>query len=107
MIFCWRSLTGPDLRDPSVIPLNFTKSINLAISERGINALRKANRPAMLDAILKETIPMYGRMIHGERRGQLYQQHQAYDIDGKARSRARFAAEANCRSSSAPSTAAG
>ena len=80
-----RPLTGPDLRDPAVIPLNFTKSINLAISERGVNALRRANRPAMLDAILQETIPMYGRMIHGERRGQLYQQHQAYDIDGKAR----------------------
>ncbi|KAF2756276.1 FAD/NAD(P)-binding domain-containing protein [Pseudovirgaria hyperparasitica] len=73
-----------DLRDPNTVPLNFTRSINLALSERGINSLRKADRPALLDAVLKETIPMHGRMIHGKRLGKLFEQSQAYDIHGRA-----------------------
>jgi kynurenine 3-monooxygenase len=69
-----------DLRDPSVTPLNFTKSINLALSERGINSMRLANRPLLLDLVLNRTIPMHGRMIHGEQDGTLYEQSQAYDV---------------------------
>ncbi|KAG9229928.1 kynurenine 3-monooxygenase-like protein [Amylocarpus encephaloides] len=74
-----------DLRDPSTIPLNFTKSINLALSERGINAMRQSGRPAILDKIFSETIPMKGRMIHGKTAsGELYEQSQEYDVHGKA-----------------------
>ncbi|CAG8979409.1 hypothetical protein HYALB_00010500 [Hymenoscyphus albidus] len=74
-----------DLRDPSTIPLNFTKSINLALSERGINAMRQSDRPDLLNRIFSETIPVYGRMIHGKKdSGVLYQQSQAYDIHGRA-----------------------
>ena len=74
-----------DLRDPSVVPLNFTKSINLALSERGINSMRMTNRPLLVESVLKQTIPMYGRMIHGEQDGKLYEQPQAYDIHGRVR----------------------
>jgi kynurenine 3-monooxygenase len=64
--------------------LNFTKSINLALSERGINALRHSARPGLLDSILAETIPMYGRMIHGcSPTGTLSQASQAYDVHGR------------------------
>ncbi|KAI9838594.1 MAG: Kynurenine 3-monooxygenase [Sarea resinae] len=73
-----------DLRDPSTTPLNFTKSINLALSERGINAMRNAGCPGLLDAVLGETIPMHGRMIHGRNKlGDLYEDSQEYDIHGR------------------------
>ena len=73
-----------DLRDPTTTPLNFTKSINLALSERGINSMRHAGSTDLLDDVLKETIPMHGRMIHGKNRaGELYQESQAYDVNGR------------------------
>lgn len=77
-------LTNLDLRDPSTIPLNFTKSINLALSERGINSLRNAKCSKLLDSILDETIPMHGRMIHGQSNGELTEESQEYDIRGRA-----------------------
>ncbi|KAI9776425.1 MAG: kynurenine 3-monooxygenase, mitochondrial precursor, partial [Peltula sp. TS41687] len=74
-----------DLRDPNTVPLNFTRSINLALSERGINALQSADCPGLLEAICEETIPMYGRMIHGrDTEGNHISQSQAYDIHGQA-----------------------
>ncbi|KAG5952704.1 Kynurenine 3-monooxygenase [Claviceps sorghi] len=74
----------PDLRSPCTVPLNFTKSINLAVSERGINAMRHANHPSLLAKILARTIPMRGRMIHGKnRRGVLYEYSQDYDAKGR------------------------
>ncbi|KAI4196687.1 MAG: hypothetical protein LQ346_003180 [Caloplaca aetnensis] len=73
-----------DLRDPATTPLNFTKSINLALSERGINAMRLAKCDGLLDAVLSETIPMHGRMIHGRgAHGELYEESQAYDAHGR------------------------
>ena len=79
-----RKLTLVDLRDPSTVPLNFTKSINLALSERGITAIRGAGQPKLLDSILETTIPMRGRMIHGRgSNGKLYEESQDYDVHGK------------------------
>ncbi|KAI9807867.1 MAG: kynurenine 3-monooxygenase, mitochondrial precursor [Sarcosagium campestre] len=73
-----------DLRLPSTTPLNFTKSINLALSERGINSIRQAECPNLLKGILGETIPMRGRMIHGiDKNGILYEVSQNYDVLGK------------------------
>ena len=72
-----------DLRHPSTVPLNFTKSINLALSERGINSMRRAECPDLIVAALADTIPMHGRMIHGEKLGNVYEQSQAYDVRGK------------------------
>ncbi|KAL8664983.1 MAG: hypothetical protein Q9168_007799 [Polycauliona sp. 1 TL-2023] len=72
-----------DLRDPSTTPLNFTKSINLALSERGINSMKLAECEGLLDAVLQESIPMYGRMIHGHKDGELHEESQLYDAKGR------------------------
>ncbi|KAG6006350.1 kynurenine 3-monooxygenase, mitochondrial precursor [Claviceps maximensis] len=75
----------PDLRNPGTIPLNFTKSINLAVSERGLNALRHADHSSLLAKIMAKTIPMRGRMIHGRSQGgALYENCQDYDAKGRA-----------------------
>ena len=67
------------------MPLNFTKSINLALSERGINSMKWAgNGKRLIEAVLGETIPMHGRMIHGRNKlGDLQQASQAYDVHGR------------------------
>lgn len=73
-----------DLRDPSTTPLNFTKSINLALSERGINSMRKAQCEGLLEDVLQQTIPMHARMIHGRRKnGEIYEESQQYDVHGR------------------------
>lgn len=73
-----------DLRDPSTTPLNFTRSINLALSERGINAMRNSDHAKLLDHVIAATIPMRGRMIHGKHlNGQLFDQPQDYDAHGR------------------------
>ncbi|KAH6623445.1 hypothetical protein F5144DRAFT_583257 [Chaetomium tenue] len=74
-----------DLRDPTTTPLNFTKSINLALSERGINAMRHANQPKLIEHVMGATIPMHGRMIHGKRaNGDLVEESQNYDVYGRS-----------------------
>lgn len=72
-----------DLRDPGTIPLNFTKSINLALSERGITSLQHSNRTDLIEKVLHGTIPMYGRMIHGKDREKLWEAPQPYDVHGR------------------------
>jgi kynurenine 3-monooxygenase len=80
-----RGLPSADLRDASTTPLNFTKSINLALSERGINALRHSGSPDLLRGIMDQTIPMYGRMIHGQdSTGALIEASQLYDVHGRS-----------------------
>jgi kynurenine 3-monooxygenase len=74
--------------------LNFTKSINLALSERGINAMRHSGRLELLKNVLEETIPMRARMIHGKKvNGELYEESQDYDIHGRVSSIFSFAME--------------
>ncbi|PYH49033.1 kynurenine 3-monooxygenase [Aspergillus saccharolyticus JOP 1030-1] len=73
-----------DLRDPATIPLNFTKSINLALSERGITAMKQSHRDELIDRVLADSIPMSGRMIHGRTDGKLWEAAQAYDVHGRA-----------------------
>lgn len=73
-----------DLRLDETTPLNFTKSINLALSDRGIDAIRASDSPELLDAVLAETIPMHGRMIHGQdSNGSLTEVSQQYDVHGR------------------------
>ncbi|KAI9659717.1 MAG: kynurenine 3-monooxygenase, mitochondrial precursor [Alyxoria varia] len=73
-----------DLRLDNTSPLNFTKSINLALSERGIQAIRSAQCPALLDAVLADALPMHGRMIHGlDSKGRFFEQSQKYDAHGR------------------------
>ncbi|KIV94221.1 hypothetical protein PV10_02009 [Exophiala mesophila] len=74
----------PDLRNAGTQPLNFTKSINLALSERGIHALRSTGNNELVQSILERTIPMHGRMIHTRSAtGTISQQSQLYDVHGR------------------------
>jgi kynurenine 3-monooxygenase len=72
-----------DLRDPNTTPLNFSKSINLALSERGIHSLRQTGLSDLADAVLAETFPMHGRMIHVRKNGEYVRQPQIYDARGR------------------------
>ncbi|RCI11938.1 hypothetical protein L249_4607 [Ophiocordyceps polyrhachis-furcata BCC 54312] len=66
------------------IPLNFTKSINLAVSERGINAMRLAGHATLLENVMDGTIPIRGRMIHRKSpAGEMYEYSQDYDVKGR------------------------
>ncbi|KAJ4384152.1 kynurenine 3-monooxygenase, mitochondrial precursor [Didymella sp. IMI 355093] len=72
----------PDIRDPSTAPNN-TKSINLALSERGINSLRQTGLSDLADAVLANTVPMHGRMIHVRKHGEYVREAQQYDAHGR------------------------
>lgn len=46
--------------------------------------MRKAECGDLLDSILRETIPMHARMIHGRRKtGEFYEESQPYDAHGR------------------------
>lgn len=62
--------------DPRLQPIGQGRSINLALAERGMAALRMAGLEAM---VLEAAVPMRGRMIH-DRDGR--QQYQSYSADG-------------------------
>lgn len=70
-----------DLRLPSSKIASQQRSINLAISHRGIAALEAVN-PAAAQRFLQDAIPMRGRMIH-TLSGKL--DSQKYDRDGQVR----------------------
>ncbi|KAL4960155.1 kynurenine 3-monooxygenase [Aspergillus stella-maris] len=72
-----------DLRVPGTVPLNFTKSINLSLSHRGITAIEGSNQGTVIQEILREVVPLYGRMIHGRDNGKLWEAPQAYDVHGR------------------------
>lgn len=65
--------------DPSTVRDKNLRSINLAVSDRGIRALRYVD-DAMATRVLAHVIPMYGRMIH-DREGR--QQLQPYGLFGE------------------------
>ncbi|EUC48067.1 hypothetical protein COCMIDRAFT_88479 [Bipolaris oryzae ATCC 44560] len=73
-----------DLREAKTTPLTLSKSINLALSERGIHSLRKTGLSDLADAVLAETYPMGGRMIHVRKNGEYVRQAQAYDARGRS-----------------------
>ncbi len=45
--------------------------------------MREARHDGLLDDILRETIPMHARMIHGSKNGAVFQQSQEYDAHGR------------------------
>lgn len=48
--------------------------------------MRHANAGGLLDDVLKNTIPMHARMIHGRsKNGTLYEESQFYDAHGRVR----------------------
>ncbi|RPD80193.1 FAD/NAD(P)-binding domain-containing protein [Lentinus tigrinus ALCF2SS1-7] len=69
----------PDMRLPSSKAAAQQRSINLAISARGLAAIQAID-PAAADRFLSTVIPMRGRMIHD---AQGHQQSQPYDRDGQ------------------------
>lgn len=56
------------------------KSINLALSERGLSALR-ATGLGLDKTILSASVPMKARMVHIGKEGK--QMSQAYDVNGQ------------------------
>ncbi|CAE6504132.1 unnamed protein product [Rhizoctonia solani] len=68
-----------DMREPEGKANLSLRSINLAISSRGISALRVVD-PAIADRFMQSVIPMHGRMIH-DNLGRC--QSQLYDRDGQ------------------------
>ncbi|KAG1445737.1 hypothetical protein G6F56_009808 [Rhizopus delemar] len=58
------------------------KSINLALSERGLSALR-ATQLGLEDLILEASVPMKARMVHIGKNGT--QMSQAYSVHGQVR----------------------
>ncbi|KAF2132017.1 kynurenine 3-monooxygenase [Dothidotthia symphoricarpi CBS 119687] len=73
-----------DLRKTNATASSSGKSINLALSERGINSLRKAGLPELADAVLRDTFPMHGRMIHVRKNGEYAREAQLYDARGRS-----------------------
>ncbi|KAL7272322.1 kynurenine 3-monooxygenase, mitochondrial precursor [Rhizina undulata] len=72
-----------DPRLPINTAANIGKSINLALSERGINGMRHiGDGEKLLNKVLAETIPMVGRMIHSGKLGE-EGMGQNYDIHGR------------------------
>ncbi|EIW60002.1 FAD/NAD-P-binding domain-containing protein [Trametes versicolor FP-101664 SS1] len=69
----------PDMRLPSSKAAAQQRSINLAISARGLAAIQAID-PGAADRFLSTVIPMHGRMIH-DAQGRL--QSQPYDRDGQ------------------------
>ncbi|QKX59098.1 uncharacterized protein TRUGW13939_06229 [Talaromyces rugulosus] len=73
-----------DLRLSTAVPLNYTKSINLTLSERGIQALKHSGRNSLVDDILNKTVPVHARMVHGKNKTKLTTSRMAYDIKKEA-----------------------
>lgn len=49
--------------------------------------MRYAKCEGLLEAVLAESVPMHGRMIHGRRQdGELYEEPQLYDARGRVSS---------------------
>ncbi|ANB11977.1 kynurenine 3-monooxygenase [Sugiyamaella lignohabitans] len=67
----------PDLRDPDQQVLSQLRSINLAVSARGITALRSVDEE-MADRVLKDLVPMHGRMVHDLNGKQICQKYGLY-----------------------------
>lgn len=49
-----------------------------------MNSLRQTGLPKIVDAVLSETTPMKGRMLHLKKQGQYVREAQLYDARGKA-----------------------
>ncbi|KAK4687295.1 kynurenine 3-monooxygenase, partial [Tremellales sp. Uapishka_1] len=80
----WESRDDP--RDQDIGATNL-RSINLAISARGLEALRSVD-PSLAEDFLQEAIPMKGRMIHhvnGAQESQLYDPRNSQCINSISR----------------------
>ncbi|KAI5809763.1 hypothetical protein DFH27DRAFT_606180 [Peziza echinospora] len=74
----------PDPRAPGNSAFD-SKSINLALAERGYNSIKVIDEE-LLNEIIKETVPMVGRCIHpgkGNFKGKGGGESQKYDVHGR------------------------
>ena len=62
--------------DPRSAAVERGRSINLALSERGLDALRRID---LVDTVMAPALPMHGRMIHGRDGGTTFQ---SYSVGG-------------------------
>ncbi|CAN6655338.1 kynurenine 3-monooxygenase [Trichomonascus vanleenenianus] len=67
----------PDIRSPEQQEQSQFRSINLAVSSRGIVSLEQVD-PEMAKRVLKDVIPMYGRMVHDMEGNQSSQNYGLY-----------------------------
>lgn len=74
-----------DIREPAHTSLSISKSINLALSDRGVHSLRETGLSGLADAVLADTYPMHGRMIHMRKKGNYVCRPQEYDARGRVR----------------------
>ncbi|MCF6734455.1 NAD(P)/FAD-dependent oxidoreductase [Blastococcus sp. KM273129] len=63
--------------DPRVTAAERGRSINLALSERGLDALRRLD---LADQVMAPALPMHGRMLHGVDGSQTFR---SYSADGR------------------------
>lgn len=67
----------PDARTPEQLKIFSFRSINMAVSARGILTLESIDQE-MADRVLKNLIPMYGRMIHDLSGNEISQKYGLY-----------------------------
>ena len=60
--------------DPRAVTAERGRSINLALSERGIDALRRID---LVDTVMAPALPMHGRMMHGTDSSLTFQSYSA------------------------------
>jgi len=70
--------------DQQPIPNGPSMSINMALSERGLNAIRYSLDADLNQQIMDSTVPMFGRMVHGKKGGKLTAKAQRYAVTGQA-----------------------
>ena len=63
--------------------------------------MRRADSDELLESILKDTVPMHSRMIHGRGKdGKVFQESQAYDTHGRVGQDQASSIRASCSSQS-------
>ena len=73
------TLIIPDVRSERALP---GRSINLALSERGLNALRQVG---LEESVMQLAVPMRGRLLHSTKRGGGGEARIPYGLHGEVR----------------------
>ncbi|KAK4975578.1 hypothetical protein LTR28_009296 [Elasticomyces elasticus] len=67
-----------DIQKPS-LRVDASKSLNLTLSERGLQAIAGAECPGLLENVIKDAVPIHCRMVHGVNGDKLTQKSMKYD----------------------------
>ncbi|KAK4994175.1 kynurenine 3-monooxygenase, mitochondrial precursor [Elasticomyces elasticus] len=71
-----------DIQKPS-LRVDASKSLNLTLSERGLQAIAGAECPGLLENVIKDAVPIHCRMVHGVNGDKLTQKSMKYDVHGR------------------------